>query len=121
MRSGPSEIRTPSALIRYGWQGIPPYTVWLSWFGRPYKGLVMNSVKHLAPMIIEEGVFIRLGDKPLDMHELEAKFKFDLPKELLEGWAKRDSSKEAALEKKDMGIPPASRGWKADLIPKLDD
>lgn len=106
------------------WMGIPPVVAWLNWFGRPYRELVMDSLKGISPVVTEDGVFIRLGEKPADLHQLEvAEAKLDLPPKLLAIRAEPGLSKEvmAAVERGDAWVPPTYKARGAGLMPKLDD
>jgi hypothetical protein len=111
------------------WFGILPAPTWLSWFGRPYKALVAPSLSGRDRSgIMEEGdgVFVRLGDYPANLNELQA-VKLELPSELL---ARRDEDHDVAhllnkLEKikaPDVRIQTSRsyRGRPAELIPKID-
>jgi hypothetical protein len=112
------------------WFGIPPVPTWLSWFGRPYKSLVTPTLSGRDQSGISEeegGVFVRLGEYPADLDQLQA-IKLELPGELL---ARRDEDRDLAhlinklenIKVDDVHIQ-ASRSYKgrpAELIPKIDD
>jgi hypothetical protein len=114
------------------WFGIPPVPVWLSWFGRPYKPLVAPSLNDRgSPGVREEegGIFVRLGEYPADLHQLQP-IRFEFPNELL---AKRNENDpvmklmeklESVIRSQDGGrieMSPRYRALAAEMIPKIDD
>jgi hypothetical protein len=108
------------------WMGIPPLPFWLNWFGRPYRELVMDSARQLAPLVKvkKDGVLVRLGEKPAGLPQLEnAKLSLNLPPELLAIRVEPGLGKGviAAVERGDAWVFPAYRTQRAQLIPKLDD
>jgi hypothetical protein len=109
------------AALGYEWMGIPSEPAWLSWFGRPYMPLMGQSVKRLKPVVTKDGIFVRLGSKPADLHQLKGA-RIDLPDDLLVGRADHDSGDElmAKLRKAGMWSPPSFRPRRADVIPKID-
>jgi hypothetical protein len=107
------------------WFGIPPVPTWLTWFGRPYKPLVSESLgRRGAAGISEEadGFFVRLGERPADLHQLQA-MRIELPAELL---ARRDEENDvvkllAKLEKSGAQISASYKAKAAELIPRIDE
>jgi hypothetical protein len=108
------------------WFGIPPVPTWLSWFGRPYKPLVAAALRKTGPAGVREeegGIFVRLGEHPADIHQLQV-LRFELPGELL---ARRDDTDDArskvmkSLAKLGGQMSQYYRAKAAELIPKIDE
>ena len=53
-----------------GWMGLPPYPVWWSWYGQPYRDLVSQHLVGYNTTDYQAGLFCSLGDDPLDRDQL---------------------------------------------------
>lgn len=66
------------------WEGLPSLPYWSGWYGRAYYPLVKESLENL-PQATEfpgKGYFLKLGDFPQNLDELQGKFP-ELPQSLL--------------------------------------
>ncbi len=119
--------------VGHEWTGLPPMPMWLNWFGKPYKRLVMGSIKNFKPEERDDGVFVMLGPKPATLRQLEG-LGFALPNELLPTRARTNSVAEevvAVLKKLEsdtsrwapkQGVwsPPVWERGMAETIPNFD-
>jgi len=64
------------------WLGIPDKPTWLSWFGASYKPLVAKAIPASLAQSSPEGIFVRLGSRPMDKDQLRD-FAPHLPPHLL--------------------------------------
>lgn len=117
--------------IGHEWTGLPPMPMWLSWFGRSYKELILKSVEKFDPEVSNSGVFVRLAPKPAALRELQDAG-FTLPPELLPRASTNsiDIDMEKLLEKLDAATsawsrpastwsPPVWERGRAAVIPNL--
>lgn len=120
----------------HAWTGLPPIPMWLNWFGKPYKDLVLSSIKSSNPEEIGDGVFIRMGSKPATLREMQDRG-LVLPSQLLPTKPKANppeaevmaalSKLEAMLDAKTRERSPPPQNWSppvwergpAGLIPDL--
>jgi hypothetical protein len=72
---------TLHVLKKSEWLGLPPFPVWLSWYGSPYQERVRSSLRGLASEKHPKGLLLRLGEMPQDIDQLKGRFPV-LPPEL---------------------------------------
>lgn len=63
------------------WDGFPQFPVWLTWFGRPYRSRVRQSLTGYPAEEYPEGLALRIGDLPQDLDQLAGRYP-TLPAEL---------------------------------------
>jgi hypothetical protein len=100
-------------LSRMWWEGLPPHPTWLAWFGEPYRGMVESAVRESVTEERPEGLFLRLGENPMDSDEVKDVFP-KLPDELL--WTPRLPGK----RKFDPSLPVERGEDPAAVLPRID-
>lgn len=71
--SSDSQTETLHILKKTEWLGLPPFPVWLSSYGRPYKERVRSSLEGSFEEKAE-GLLLRMGDIPQDLDQLRGRF-----------------------------------------------
>jgi hypothetical protein len=69
-----SQTETLHILKKTEWLGLPPFPVWLSWYGGPYKERVRPSLERVSFEENPEGLLLRLGDMPQDVDQVSGRF-----------------------------------------------
>lgn len=100
-------------LSRMWWEGLPPHPTWLAWFGDPYRERVGSSVRSRVTEELPGGLFIRIGEAPLDRDELE-RVSPALPEELV--W----KPKPPGAGKHDASLRPDRDEEPAAFIPVIE-
>jgi hypothetical protein len=93
-----------SVLIsRRWWGGLPAVPTWLSWFGQPYRDLVVAALPDRLVTEFADGLLLRVGEEPRSARELDSTFP-PLPAKLV--WRPAD------VGRSPLGAP-------AEIIPDL--
>ena len=79
--SSDDESETFHIVKKTEWLGLPPFPVWLSWYGSPYRDGVRSTLRDLAFEEHANGLLLRMGDLPQDVDQLRGLFPA-LPPEL---------------------------------------
>jgi hypothetical protein len=72
--SADSQTETLHVLKKSEWLGIPPFPVWLSWYGSPYGEMVRSSLEGFSFEDKAEGLLLLMGDIPQDLDQLNGRF-----------------------------------------------
>jgi len=72
--SSDSQTEALHIVKKTDWLGLPPFPVWLGWYGSPYKEMVRSSLESLSFEEKGEGLLLRLGDTPQDVDQLSGRF-----------------------------------------------
>jgi hypothetical protein len=72
--SSDSQTEALQILKKTDWLGLPPFPVWLSWYGSPYKEMVRSSLEGFSFEENAEGLLLRVGDIPQDVDRLSGRF-----------------------------------------------
>jgi hypothetical protein len=73
-RSGRADAQTEWPIMPArieGWMGLPPYPVWWSWYGDPYRDSVSNVLDPDRTMASVHGIFHQWTVEPADRDALE--------------------------------------------------
>ncbi|MCB0893755.1 MAG: hypothetical protein KDB51_18370 [Propionibacteriaceae bacterium] len=67
---GPEAEHAPYLATRQGWVGLPPYPVWLIWFGRDYVPLVQQHLEPARVQVAGTGLLHSRSVDPTDRDQL---------------------------------------------------
>ncbi len=68
-----SDNETESSSV-YLWEGLPDFPTWLTWFGESYRHEVTEALREFPVEEYANGIFLQIGDKPLNRDELRDRF-----------------------------------------------